>query len=55
MTESGCNGKLLFKEVVHQHQDGLWHFYDETWDCFPRAYPSKNVALKAYNEYAETL
>ena len=42
-------------DPVHQHQDQLWYFCDETWGCQGTGYTTRQFALDAVKAYARGL
>ena len=40
---------------VHQHKDGTWWWYDETWADENGPYETKDAALLAMKKYVEEM
>jgi len=41
--------------VEQDPENGLWHWYDETWDRHPTAYPTRTAAQAAQRRYVDTV
>lgn len=50
-----CNGSDFEKKAVHRHDDGSWHYSDETWWCHDQGFGSREEAEAAVALYAESL
>lgn len=44
-----------FSDPIHQHADGTWWWYEETWTTESGPYPSRNDAADAVREHAKSL
>lgn len=52
---SPCNHANLHVTPVHQHEDGSWWFYEETWHTEGGPYDNAENAKKACENYAKQL
>lgn len=56
-SENTCNydERSTFNNPVHQHSDGSWWFYDETWSQELGPFSSEQLCKDSCKKYVEEL
>lgn len=53
--QSECKAPSTGTDPVHQHADGCWYYFDETWFDEHGPYPSEFAARSGLRQYARWL